>query len=394
MTKVVEFADLEGADLQVDALYRGGSAGNAGDDPLPRLVGTGNSGGFRTLGNPERGYSLCVLYSSMDEADWPDELDLENGRFTYFGDNRTPGHDLHAKRGNRVLEMAFRSTHAGDRSEVPPFLLFTKAGNGRDVVFRGLAVPGAPDLGPTEDLVAIWRSRDGNRFQNYRATFTVLDAPRIPRAVIGRWKIGERVPPGSPEAWERWALGGAIRPLLAPRNQAWRRRDEQLPPPGSSQARLLARLVRHFKEHPRGEYAFEPCAAELVRMLDGNVRSCDLTRPWRDGGYDARGTYHIGLPGNGIGVEFALEAKCKQADSGSGVKETSRLVSRLRHRQFGFFVTTSYVSEQAYRELVDDLHPVLVLAGADIISILAGAGISTIPSMEAWLLSNFPHSNP
>jgi hypothetical protein len=34
----------------------------------------------------------------------------------------------------------------------------------------------------------------------------------------------------------------------------------------------------------------------------------------------------------------------------SGVREMSRLISRLRHRQFGVLVTTSYVDNQAYRE--------------------------------------------
>jgi hypothetical protein len=40
------------------------------------------------------------------------------------------------------------------------------------VIFRGLAVPGVEGE-PADDLVAIWRSKKGERFQNYRAKFTI-----------------------------------------------------------------------------------------------------------------------------------------------------------------------------------------------------------------------------
>jgi hypothetical protein len=43
------------------------------------------------------------------------------------------------------------------------------------VQFRSLAVPGATGIASTEDLVALWKSSRGQRFQNYRALFTVLD---------------------------------------------------------------------------------------------------------------------------------------------------------------------------------------------------------------------------
>lgn len=100
--------------------------------------------------------------------------------------------------------------------------------------------------------------------------------------------------------------------------------------------------------------------------MDRNITDYDLTRPWRDGGRDAIGNYRIGYLDNTISVEFALEAKCKQPDSGSGIRETSRLISRLRHRQFGIFVTTSYVANQAYKEILEDQHPVVIISGIDI----------------------------
>src|SRR5262245_6917852 len=81
---------LSNSDLLLDAIYEGGRAGNAGDDPLGPLLGVSNQGGFRHLGKKERP-ELLAITTSMNEPDWPDHLDLETGLFTYFGDNRRPG---------------------------------------------------------------------------------------------------------------------------------------------------------------------------------------------------------------------------------------------------------------------------------------------------------------
>jgi len=67
---------------------------------------------------------------------------------------------------------------------VPPFFVFGKGPAGRDVVFLGLAAPGAPDVTPRDDLVAVWKTLDEQRFQNYRAIFTVLDVPVVSREWI------------------------------------------------------------------------------------------------------------------------------------------------------------------------------------------------------------------
>jgi hypothetical protein len=42
--KVISFDELAKADLIVDAVYLGGAANNAGDDPLNKLTRCGNMG--------------------------------------------------------------------------------------------------------------------------------------------------------------------------------------------------------------------------------------------------------------------------------------------------------------------------------------------------------------
>ncbi len=76
MSARFRFDELPQADLIVDALYEGGPPGDVRDDPLSRLVGGGNQGGFRYLGRL-RPFLVrhCVLYSDLGDPDWPDRLD-------------------------------------------------------------------------------------------------------------------------------------------------------------------------------------------------------------------------------------------------------------------------------------------------------------------------------
>lgn len=269
------FTRLESCDLVVDAVYEGGRSGNAGDDPLPRLIGVINQGGFRYLGSKETP-RLIVLTSSFNDPDWPDNLDRETGILTYYGDNKHPGRALHEtpRHGNLLLRDLFNAANAQPprRTDTAPVLIFGNAGSFREMHFLGLAVPGAPQL------------------------------------------------------------------------------------------------------------------------MDGNFFSFNLTRPSRDGGRDAIGLYRIGHGASAILADFALEAKCYDLSNSVGVREVSRLISRLRHRQFGVLVTTSYLHPQAYREIKEDGHPVVVISARDIVDILALTGMNTPADVVNWLQSDFPQA--
>lgn len=382
------FEELAAADLCVDAVYQGGRSGNSGDDPFPRLLGVSNMGGFRYLGTLEQ-LQLLVLTSSKVDPDWPDGLDPETGVFTYYGDNKHPGRALHdtPRFGNEILRRLFASARDEDRRHlVPPVLVFESAGEYRDVVFRGLAIPCTTSAQSDEDLVAIWKSNGGRRFQNYRARFTILDEPVVSRAWL-RLSHANRVrSPLAPRAWVQWVKLGKISPLHSRPSLAYRTRSEQLPH-AAEDVRLLSALHAYFRSSP---VAFERCAAYLTSYLLGNVTSLDLTRPTRDGGRDAIGSYRIGRNSASIAVTFAIEAKCYSRDRRVGVRETSRLISRLIHRQFGVLVTTSYIDLQAYKEIIQDGHPILVMSGADIVGLLRDLGVSSPAALKRWLRKEFP----
>ncbi|HFF6189044.1 restriction endonuclease [Stenotrophomonas maltophilia] len=379
-------SSLSSTSLTVDFVYQGGRWGNAADDPLVPLLGVSNQGGFRHTGKRDCP-KMVVLTTTMSEPDWPDALDLETGVLTYYGDNRKPGQELHQTRrwGNEMLRDMFARSHDElHRRQVPPILVFRNTGTYRDVVFVGLAVPGAIGVRPTESLVATWHQLAGRRFQNYRGIFTILNVATVDRAWLTDIRLGNAHTDNAPSAWIDWIKHGRYQPLQAKSNQAFRSRSEQLPQKPDD-LRLIKSLVNYYKDDP---IAFETCAARITQIMLPNTTSLDVTRPSRDGGRDAIGRYRIGPFSSRVEVEFAMEAKCYSLDNAVGVSHTSRLISRLRHRQFGVLVTTSYVNSQAYKEIIEDGHPILVVSALDIIHTLRQSGINTVADLLNWLDSD------
>jgi hypothetical protein len=169
-----------------------------------------------------------------------------------------------------------------------------------------------------------------------------------------------------------------------------RTREEQLPD-NDLERKILASVYNYFKNNPT---AFEACAAALAQFQNPeNYVTDEITRRSVDGGRDAIGRYKLGPPADPITVDFALEAKCYRPElpgqTGTarqvGVKETARLISRLRHRQFGILITTSYVGPQAYREIREDKHPVILLCGRDITRLLIDKGYTSVEAVGRWL---------
>jgi hypothetical protein len=385
----VSASDLKTADLLVDATYQGGRAGNSGDDPLNALLKVSLMGGFRYRGSLSA-LEVVVLTSTMNDPDWPDTIDRETGVFTYYGDNKRPGRALHdtPRHGNEILRNLFDMAHGGvdQRRKLPPILVFASTGVWRDMVFVGLAIPGTSDLRVSEDLAAIWKIADGRRFQNYRARFTILDVPIVSRAWIHDIIACDPHSSNMPTLWKAWVEHGEKRPLLATRSLEHRRKAEQLPP--TEDGRAIIKLIHEWFSDRAND--FEHCAAEITRLMLPDVAALDVTRPSRDGGRDAVGQLRIGKGAASILIDFAIEAKCYALTNAVGVREVSRLISRLRHRQFGILVTTSYLDAQAYREIKEDQHPIIVLAAVDIVEVLRANGRAGINSIREWLAQEYP----
>ena len=390
---IIPFEQAASADLLVDSVYRAGEEKDLRSEVLSKLMHIGNVGGFRKCKKSVHGKKVndvgyVCIFSTGEELEWCDELDRSLGRFIYWGDNRKAGNPIvkTSLGGNAFLQDIFKSLAAGNRRAIPPIFVFQKY-CGRDAIFLGLAVPGDQRTRSQDSLVAVWAQNDAGRYQNYKAIFTILDVPCIDR----RWLDDLEADKGyesiyAPSVWKKWIDKGTYTPLVTDKNPVlYRRAYEQLPMLYSHQYEMLQLIIDHFKN----PYDFEACACRIAQMMDANIISIDQTQRTRDGGRDAVGKYRVGLQSGGIELEFALEAKRYQMENPVGVKETSRLISRIKNRQFGIFVTTSYIGSQAYKELIEDQHPVVIVAGKDIIDILVSSGITDKKQLALWLKANF-----
>ena len=129
---------------------------------------------------------------------------------------------------------------------------------------------------------------------------------------------------------------------------------------------------------------FEYAAAELLGMMDVRFTKPQVTREVRDGGRDVIAKYKVGHGDHAIPLEVSVEAKLWDKAGAVGVKPMMRLISRLKHRDFGVFITTSFFDKTVQAELIEDGHPVILVAGGDIARILLANDIEG-ESLERWL---------
>lgn len=386
--------------LYIDAVYKANpKITNQGAEVLSKLLGVKNQGGFRYLGKTDSP-KLVVLYTSGEDIYWKDELDSSVGVLLYYGDNKKPGTDLHKTNlhGNEILKNIFNLAADKDisnRLKIPPVLVFRKE-YGRDVKYIGLAVPGVKNRPSKEWLTAVWgQNKEGDRFQNYKALFTILnpsdgsDADET-SAVNLAWlndiekgKAFESV--YAPKEWKKYILDQRYSALITKREKFTRTKDEQLPD-NLKQKEMLSLLQAYFIKKDRG-YSFELFATDLIQSMDEKITNPTVTRPFKDGGFDAEGQYRIfNDVEKNVYVDFYLQAKCYSLNNSVGVKDTSRLISRIKNRQFGIMITTSYVAKQAYEEILEDNHPIVIISGKDIINYLFNElEIRDKTSLEDWL---------
>jgi hypothetical protein len=243
-------------------------------------------------------------------------------------------------------------------------------------------------LPATEDLVAVWKTTENQRFQNYRSIFAILDVPLVSRAWLADLAVGNHVTDNAPAALVEWIEHGRYNPLTSEPTTIIRSEQDQTPDTNLKRS-LLATIWRHFDTGDRNEktrraFIFERFAGRIFQMHDQRVIIDEITRGVIDGGRDAVGRYLLGLPTDPVYAEFSLEAKCYRPPINGmrantiGVKEVSRLISRIRHRQFGVLVTTAVVARQAYQEVREDRHPIIFICGKDIAEILIANGINTL----------------
>ena len=377
-------------ELLVDAPYRNTANWKNPDDEFYSFFtfegkSLNNTSGFKPKSRKNGSTSItdcgfCVIVTNLGEPEWPDSLDPRTGILTYYGDNRDPGKavDKTAIKGNVLLTHVFELLHNNDRQAICPFLFFESfdGADGKYMRFKGLAVPGAQGL-KVDDLIGVWRRKESERFLNYKATFTILKDETVSREWLE--EIVEGVAPleakGCPPNFAKWVKTGTYEPLVTEETPKPRPTREQVPAPGLETEiveKLQSLTARQF------EYAVRDLL-ELMGYIEPRV-----TPAVRDNGRDVVAKYRAGYGDHSLLLDVSCEAKRWGKGNAVGVAELARLIARLRHKDFGVFVTTSTFNDQAQKELIADGHHVILIAGGDIAKILIGHQMVD-HALDRWL---------
>lgn len=316
----------------------------------------------------------------MAETPWQDLFDVDNGRIRYFGDNKTPGVDPATRPGNRALLAAHRQ-HAEfdpiERATSVPLLFFRRVPRGGAA--KGFAQFEGVGIVSRVELVTQHSARAGGTFANYAFDFLVLDVGREGETVDWRWINSRRDPTVSveaslelaPWAWRQWIRRGSLA------GEAVRRRvsrllvvgkAEQMPHVGSKEDKILNRIYEFFSEGRR--HRFEALAQTIAQRViapdSSGYLSGGLTRATADQGIDFIARLDIG---SGVGKAKVIvlgQAKCERPWNATNANDIARTVARLRRGWIGVYVTTSYFSENAQREVIEDRYPILLIGGRQV----------------------------
>lgn len=385
-------------ELVIDELLRNNPSVKHVDGEFQRFFsfekGINNAAGFRVVAKSSPAkksgrksaadLAFVVLVTTFGESEWPDSLDLETGHFVYYGDNRHPGTETNKTTlgGNALLDDIYDLLHTSKRDSIPPFLIFqnVKIDGKSNMKFLGIAAPGAEGLTASDDLVSVWRIKEKSRFTNKKARMTVLRAGSVSRSWLTDLVSGTKSAESAhcPLAWRRWVQTGFYDALEAQRSRVPREKQEQMPL-GAIEREILRTLFEELSDRE-----FEYAAAELVKLMDERFVELEVTHRSRDGGRDVVGHYKVGHDLHQLKLSVFIEAKKWNPSHGVGVRPMSRLISRIKHRDMGVFVTTSYFKSQVQEELIDDNHPVLLVSGGDIARLLATKGFAN-GELTKWI---------
>jgi hypothetical protein len=337
---------------------------------------------------------------------WLDEVDLSNGFIRYFGDNkpalRRPPEQAP---GNRVLleEMDLAaSSELGQRVRAAPLLFFRNLGNP-----DGVAITEFLGYGLIREAHRLTQFYKGETFSNFAFDCVLL------RGTVGTdgresvdiaW-IDERRSsaddaeclPLAPKAWQLWSRHGRsaldrrdVRRFVMPHTSGPR---DQLPSRESDLGKTLAVIYDHYAN---SKHSFEALAALVTKQVIAgpglDYQSGWVTPKGGDGGVDFVQRLDIGSGFSSARLIVLGQAKCRSPwTSGSGVsgEDLARVVARLRRGWIGAYVTTSFFTEAAQRELNLDQYPIVLIPGerlAQVASELqAAGGHSSMKDFLGWV---------
>jgi hypothetical protein len=313
---------------------------------------------------------------------WLDEVDTVNGFIRYFGDNKPElRRPAETAPGNRILleEMDNAASNSlGERAKAAPLLFFRNLGSG-----DGAAVSEFLGYGVIREAHRVTQLYKGATFSNYAFDCILFngESDQEGREFVDMDWVDLRRQAAAddaacldsaPDSWTRWArLGNTsldrrdVRRFVLPHSWPY---EEQVPPEASS----LGAVLKEIYEKYDGNYkhGFQALAALVTQHVIAEpglaYQEGWITPVGADGGVDFVQRLDIGSGMSSTQLIVLGQAKCRKPwPRGGGVtaEELARVVARLRRGWVGAYVTTSFFTEPAQREMVMDEYPVVLVPG-------------------------------
>ncbi len=171
--------------------------------------------------------------------------------------------------------------------------------------------------------------------------------------------------------------------------------DEQVPAQDSRLGRVLEMVYRRYDgNYKHGFQALAALATELVIAGPGlNYHGGWVTPVGPDGGVDFVQRLDLGRGFSSTKLVVLGQAKCRKpwprATNGVSAEELARVVARLRRGWVGSYVTTSFFTEVAQREMVADEYPIVLIPGRRVAQaaeeLRDTLGIGTVDGFLDWV---------
>jgi hypothetical protein len=322
-----------------------------------------------SLGEVDIPSSLILTTSNISQQyhnPWEDSVDYNSGNIIYWGDAKYDSENRSKKhlefKGNKILHKIHELILLNKRHLIPPILHFSRNKKGW-VQFNGLCV--------LDSLETAWFEDKGRPIINFRCHLSLLDLEELPLPWIHERASSdnlELIDQNAPLVWKGY-IRGHTKKLFAWMGKV-RSTAEQLPDAKSDDSRVLSQIYNLSPSQFEGfcSKLFQEIA--IHTKLQHQIRE---TRHVRDGGFDFYGRFIFPEPLS-YEIEFKGEAKKYSPDHGVGPKDVSRLVARLQRGEYGIFVTTSFYTQEAQKEVCVDQYPIRLFSGTDIINFLKVLG--------------------
>jgi len=372
----------------IGQIYRDKSKKDDPEDQFMNWINLKNSGMLNSPGIRPLNYSSNLKQKGLPaylilvtnektvgtKNPWDDFIDLNSSKIDYWGDAKIRGEDeIDDFKGNQTLRKIYNHVLTQNKTLLPPILHFSKPQKGY-IKFNGLCV--------LEDLKISRFEQEYQFIKNYKAVLTIIDCDDVYVDWLHyRVKCEDEkeinLHENCPDAWIKY-LDGQTNKL-----EVWRKevksKEQQLPSNNTFEYEILDQLLKI--EH----FAFEKIIVNLFKQIGEVVHEVYETRKTNDGGFDFFGSFILPNPIN-YKIKFRGEVKRYKQNNSVDPKSISRLVARLKRQEYGIFVTTSYFSNQAQKEVLEDDYPIHLISGLDLVNMFKQLGLVTNNQInKKWL---------